>query len=184
MSEKNETKKIIEDENPNKENLFHENDILNFDFLKSFETPQKLPEKKAKITKLINFFLKNPTYLQSLKETQNLNLLYNIILTNLIENNNKFIISQINLIKILSEQISSLEDEEIKFNFGEFFKKALPKLFDKFYLQNENINNNLLEIFIFILEKNILKFNDYFPLIENICIEEDEDYKINILNFI
>ena len=184
MSEKNETKKIIEDENPNKENLFLENDILNFDFLKSFETPQKLPEKKAKITKLINFFLKNPTYLQSLKETQNLNLLYNIILTNLIENNNKFIISQINLIKILSEQISSLEDEEIKFNFGEFFKKALPKLFDKFYLQNENINNNLLEIFIFILEKNILKFNDYFPLIENICIEEDEDYKINILNFI
>ena len=184
MSEKNETKNIIEDENPNKENLFLENDILNFDFLKSFETPQKLPEKKAKITKLINFFLKNPTYLQSLKETQNLNLLYNIILTNLIENNNKFIISQINLIKILSEQISSLEDEEIKFNFGEFFKKALPKLFDKFYLQNENINNNLLEIFIFILEKNILKFNDYFPFIENICIEEDEDYKINILNFI
>ena len=27
-------------------------------------------------------------------------------------------------------------------------------------------------------------FNDYFPLIENICIEEDEDYKINILKFL
>ena len=184
MSDENEINKINEEENISEENNLNEKDILNKDFFESFEKMKKIPEKKEKILELINYLKENKTYLKSLKETKNLKLLYEIILTNLIENNNNFIISQINLIKILSEQISNNENEEIKNDFINFFKKALPKLFDKFYLQNSKINNNLSEIFIFILDKNFLKFNDYFPLLENICIEEDEDYKINIVNFI
>ena len=184
MSDENEINKINEEENISEENNLNEKDILNKDFFESFEKMKKILEKKEKILELINYLKENKTYLKSLKETKNLKLLYEIILTNLIENNNNFIISQINLIKILSEQISNNENEEIKNDFINFFKKALPKLFDKFYLQNSKINNNLSEIFIFILDKKFLKFNDYFPLLENICIEEDEDYKINILNFI
>ena len=184
MSDEKEINKINEEENISEENNSYEKDILNKDFFESFEKMKKIPEKKEKILELINNFKENKTYLKSLKETKNLKLLYEIILTNLIENNNNFIISQINLIEILSEQISNNEKEEIKNDFINFFKKALPKLFDKFYLQNSKINNNLSEIFIFILDKKFLKFNDFFPLLENICIEEDEDYKINILNFI
>ena len=183
MSEENKINKTIQKENSSEMNIDENNEILNSEFLKSLETPQKLPEKKSKITKLINFFQENQTYLLSLKETKNLEHLYDIILTNLNENNNNFVICQINLIKIISEQISSNENVEIKSSFIKFFKNALPKLFDKFYLQNEKINKNLIDIFIFVIQKNILKYDDYFPLVENICIEEDEEYKINILNF-
>ena len=183
MSEENKINKINQKDIPSEMNIDENNSILNSDFLKSLETPQKLPEKRSKITKLINFFQENQIYLKSLKETKNLEHLYDIILSNLNENNNNFVICQINLIKIIGEQISSNENEEIKSDFIKFLKNALPKLFDKFYLQNEKINNNLLDIFIFVIEKNILKYEDYFPLIENICIEEDEEYKINILNF-
>ena len=184
MYDEKEINTINKKENISEENNSYEKDILNSDFFKLFENSQKIPEKKEKIEKLINYLKENKNYLKSLKETKNLELLYEIILTNLIENNNNFIISQINLMKILSDQISNNETEEIKNDFIKFFKKALPKLFDKFYLQNTKINKNLTEIFIFILDKKILKYNDYFPLLENICIEEDEDYKINILNFI
>jgi len=184
MSDEDEINKINKDLNISEENIINEKDILNSDFFNTFENSKKIPEKKEKIEQLINYLKENKSYIKSLKEANNLKLLYEIILTNLIENNNNFIISQINLIKIISEQISNNENEEIKNDFITFFKKALPKLFDKFYLQNSKLNNNLSEIFLFILDKKILKYNDYFPLLENICLEEDEDYKINILNFI
>ena len=185
MSEEKKIDEVIQNNNSPSKNIVKENnEILNPDFLKSFETPQKLPEKRTKIIKLINYLQENQSYLKSLNDSKNLEHLYNIILTNLNENNNNFVISQINLIKILVEQILNNDNEQIKLELKNFFKKALPKLFDKFYLQNEKINKNLIDIFIFVIDKNILKYNDYFPLIENICIEEDEDYKINILNFL
>ena len=186
MSEEKKIDEVIQKENnsPSKNIDKENNEILNSDFLKSFETPHKLPEKRTKIIELINYFQENQSYLKSLNDSKNLEHLYNIILTNLNENNNNFVISQINLIKILVEQILNNDNEQIKLELKIFFKKALPKLFDKFYLQNEKINKNLIDIFIFVIDKNILKYNDYFPLIENICIEEDEDYKINILNFL
>ena len=182
MSEEIETN--IQKEILPEENTIIEKDILNSDFFSFFEKEQKLPEKRAKIINLINYFQENKTYIQSLKDSSLLEKLYDIILSNLIENNNNFVMSQINIIKIISEQITLNNIEEIRNNFVIFFKKALPKLFDKFYLQNEKINKLLLDLFILVLNKNILKFSDYFPLIENICIEEDDEYKINILNLI
>ena len=183
MSEENETN-LTNNQNMINSDINSENDILNSDFFSPFETNQKLPEKKAKIMKLIEYLQENTTYFQTLKETENLKLLYNIILNNLIENNNNFVISQINLIKIFLELIPSSNNEIIITDFRNFFRKALPKLFDKFYLQNSKINEKLYSIFSLSITNNILLFNDYFPLIENICIEEDEDYKINILKFL
>ena len=159
-------------------------DILNSDFFKSFETPKKLPEKKAKISNLINFLKENNTYFQSLKASKKLLNLYDIITTNLIENNNNFVLAQIDLIEILSEQITNTENKEIKNDFIIFYKKSLPKLFDKFYLQNQKINQNLLMIFDNSIKRNIFQLKDYYPFIENICIEEDDEYKTNLLNFL
>ena len=72
MSEENKINKIIQKDIPSEMNIDENNSILNSDFLKSLETPQKLPEKRSKITKLINFFQENQIYLKSLKETKNL----------------------------------------------------------------------------------------------------------------
>ena len=51
MSEENKINKIIQKDIPSEMNIDENNSILNSDFLKSLETPQKLPEKKSKITK-------------------------------------------------------------------------------------------------------------------------------------
>ena len=162
-----------------------EQDILNSEFFKSFEAPKKLPEKKTKISNLIKFLKENNNYLQSLKDSKKLLHLYDIVITNLIENNNNFVLAQIDLIEILSEQITNLENNnEFKIDFINFYKKSLPKLFDKFYLQNQKINQNLLKIFDNSIKRNILQLKDYYPYIENICIEEDDEYKANILNFL
>ena len=142
MSEENETN-LTNNQNMINSDINSENDILNSEFFSPFETNQKLPEKKAKIMKLIEYLQENTTYFQALKETENLKLLYNIILNNLIENNNNFVISQINLIKIFLELIPSSDNEIIITDFRNFFRKALPKLFDKFYLQNSKINEKL-----------------------------------------
>ena len=186
MSEENRTNKILTNQeiSTSKNNKPEIQDILNSDFLKSFEAPKKLPEKKTKISNLINFLKENNTYLQSLKDQKKLLFLYDIILTNLIENNNNFVISQIDLIEILSEQIINCENSEIKNEFINFYRKALPKLFDKFYLQNQKINQNLIKIFDNSIKRKILQLKDYYPFIENICIEEDDEYKSNILYFL
>ena len=185
MSEDNNSNKNLSTQNSLPESANSEiPDILNTDFFKSFEPQKKLPEKKAKISALINFLKENSTYLSSLNDQKKLLSLYDIILTNLIENNNNFVISQINLIEILSLQIINSENDENKNDFIAFYKKALPKLFDKFYLQNQKINDNLIQIFDNSIKRDVLKLKDYFPLIENICIEEDDEYKTNILNFL
>ena len=185
MSEDNNSNRNLSTQNSLPENANSETpDILNTDFFKSFEPQKKLPEKKAKISALINFLKENSTYLSSLNDQKKLLSLYDIILTNLIENNNNFVISQINLIELLSVQIINSENDENKNDFIAFYKKALPKLFDKFYLQNQKINENLVQIFDNSIKRDVLKLKDYFPLIENICIEEDDEYKTNILNFL
>ena len=185
MSEESNSNNNIINPQINSENIIQEQqDILNPDFFKSFEPQKKLPEKKSKISNLITFLKENNTYLSSLKDQKKLSSLYDIILTNLIENNNNFVISQINLIEIISEQILNSENNENKNNFITFYKKALPKLFDKLYLQNQKINENLIYIFDNSIKRNVLKLKDYYPLIENICIEEDDEYKTNILNFL
>ncbi len=180
INKNNQNSQISQKETNNLEN----NDILNSDFFKSFETPKKLPEKKAKISNLIIFLKDNNTYFKSLKDSKKLLNLYDIIITNLIENNNNFVLVQIDLIEILSQQIINSENNELKNDFINFYKKSLPKLFDKFYLQNQKINQNLLNIFNNSIKRNLFQLEDYYPFIENICIEEDDEYKTNILNFL
>ena len=165
MSQENDFNMNIPNQQLNPDNSNQEKiNNLNSDFFKSFEPSKKLPEKKSKISNLIKFLKENNTYLSSLNDQ-------NKLLTNLIENNNNFVISQINLIEIIFNKILNSENNEYKNDFINFYKKALPKLFDKFYLQNQKINENLIYIFDNSIERKILKLKDYYPHIENICIE-------------
>ena len=186
MSEEKKLNKIYENKKSNKTNNNNNlDDILNNEFFKFFEGKEKISDKKAKIKYLTTIFKNNNGIIESLKEPKKLTSLYEIILTNLIENNNNYLLSQIELIKILSENILKSEKTDRKNEFTNFFKKALPKLFDKFYLQNQKINENLIEIFDDSLTNNILELKDFYPLIENISSEEeDAEYKPQIFNFL
>ena len=47
---------------------------------------KKIPEKIVKFLELMNYLKENKNYIKSLNKTSNLKLLYEIILTNFIEN--------------------------------------------------------------------------------------------------
>ena len=57
-------------------------------------------------------------------------------MTNLLnENNNNLILSEINLTLLISNKIKTSNNNNN--NFNNFITENLPKIFDKFYLQNE-----------------------------------------------
>ena len=61
---------------------------------------------------------------------------------------------------------------------------ALPKLFDKYYLQNQKINASLTGILSKFINYKILNIQDYYPHIENISLEEEDNYRDNIMNLL
>ena len=102
----------MKDENVNKEtsNTYKNNqpgstDILNQEFFNIFKTQKKISDKKKKISDLITFLQYNPNYLTNSQNKQKISYLYEIILSNLIENNNNFVKSQIDLIEILNKKL-------------------------------------------------------------------------------
>ena len=155
-------------------------EILNDEFFNAFLPSKKITEKKKKINDLIINLKQNKIYLSSLlsiNNRQKLSKLYELILSNLTENNNNFVLSQLELIEILGQYLYDQNE------YKSFYKQALPKLFDKFYLQNQKINDNIIQMFNNSIANRILSVEDYYPQIENIALEEDEDYKVIVLNF-
>ena len=155
-------------------------DILDENFFNSFSPSNKITGKKKKINELITNLKQNKVYLSSLLSINNrkkLSKLYELILLNLTENNNNFVLSQLELIELLGQYLYDQNE------FKSFYRQALPKLFDKFYLQNQKINDNIINMFNSSIENRILNIEDYYPHIENISLEEDDDYKVIVLNF-
>ena len=155
-------------------------EILDDDFFNAFLPSQKIQGKKKKISELITNLKQNKIYLSSLLSINNrkkLSKLYELILSNLTENNNNFVLSQLELIDLLGQYLYDQNE------YKSFYRQALPKLFDKFYLQNQKINDNIIQMFNSSISNGILSIEDYYPQIENIALEEDEDYKIIVLNF-
>ena len=155
-------------------------EILNDEFFNAFLPSKKITDKKKKINDLIINLKQNKIYLSSLLSINNrkkLSKLYELILSNLTENNNNFVLSQLELIEILGQYLYDQNE------YKSFYKQALPKLFDKFYLQNQKINDNIIQMFNNSITNRILSVEDYYPQIENIALEEDEDYKVIVLNF-
>ena len=169
---------MIKKENEN--NINNNQDILDDDFFDSFSPSKKITVKKKKINELIINLKQNKEYLSSLLSINNrekLSKLYELILLNLTENNNNYVLSQLELIEILGQYLYDQNE------FKSFYRQALPKLFDKFYLQNSKINDNIIQMFNDSINHRILNIEDYYPHIENISLEEDDDYKVIVLNF-
>ena len=168
---KNESQKFSNNNNQN---------ILDEEFFDSFAPSKKITVKKKKINELITNLKQNKEYLSSLlsiNNRQKLSKLYELILLNLTENNNTFVLNQLELIEILGQYLYDQNE------FKSFYKQALPKLFDKFYLQNQKINETIIQMFNNSILNRILNIEDYYPHIENISLEEDDDYKVIVLNF-
>ena len=154
------------------------NNILDQDFFDTIKLSKKINSKISKINELTEFFKKTPNYIELPDIKSKLPDLFSLLLTNLNENNNNYVLAQMNLILVLGQTINKEE------NFRTFIKNSLPKLFDKFYLGNQKINENLIEMFNQFISFKILTIKDYFQYIENIPLEEEDNYRINIINFL
>ena len=154
------------------------NDILNQEFFDTIKLSKKINSKAKKINELNDYFKKNPNFIELPEIKNKIQDLLNLLLTNLNENNNNYVLAQMELIKTLSQTINKEE------SFKKFTKSSLPKLFDKFYLGNTKINDALIEIFDKFISFKILSIKDFFQYIENIPLEEEDSYRINIINFL
>jgi len=161
--------------NNEEEKTKNSNEILSDEFFSEINNLKKLNEKKSKIDIITNYLKENKSI-----NDNNISKLYDFLLSNLNENNNNYVLSQLKLIETLINNPS----ENSKNNFQNFAKKALPKLFDKYYLQNQKINDNVTNILNNFIHNKILTLQDYYPHIENISLDEEDNYKNNILNLL
>ena len=159
-----------------KENIT--NSILNEEFFDTIKLSKKINAKIKKINELTDYFQKTPNYIDTSDTKKKLPDLFSLLLINLNENNNNYVLAQMNLILTLGKTINKEEA------FRNFIKQSLPKLFDKFYLGNPKINDNLIEMFDQFISFKILSIKDYYQYIENIPLEEEDNYRINIINFL
>ena len=169
LSNKNSKKEIIKKENI--QNIY-------FQYLLSkLRIANSINSKKNLIDNLITT-IKNNNELFQLKEFNQILLhFYKFLQISILDNTISFIKSQLNLINLF---IGNLYEDK---NFILFYKIILPKLFDKFYIHNENINNSLISLFHKSILNNMLTIDDYYVYIENIILEDDNNYILNVLNF-
>lgn len=164
--------------NPSENNkLLNEIDPLTDECIASLSNRQKINTKKKIIEDLISFFSNNPNYITDEQNQDKLTKLFQQFTILLNENNNNFILVEIALLNIFS---SNFKKNSI---FSKFLLEILPKLFDKFNLQNTKINKELIDLFNNFISNN-LKFSDFIPFIENVSIDDDDNYKSNILEFL
>ena len=114
---------------------------LTDEFINTLYTSKKVNNKKKMLEELISYINANPNYIiqegtieQFKKFLPKFTLLLN-------ENNNNFISVEISLLNIMSNQFKNSPQ------FKGFLIEILPKLFDKFNLQNTKINKELIELF-------------------------------------
>ena len=156
----------------------NQKDILNQDFFDTIKNSKKINTKTQKIKELSKYFSSNLESPQSPEIKNKIPDLYELLLINLNENNNNYVLAQMELIQVLGKAMT--QDE----NYSNFIKQSLPKLFDKFYLGNNKINEVLVKMFSEFIAYKILTIKDYYQYIENIPLEEEDNYRINILNFL
>ena len=152
-------------------------DPLTEEFISTLSSSKKVTIKKKMLEQLLSYINANPDYLSNESTVQKCYALFPKFLTLLNENNNNFISVEISLLTQMSNHLN----KDGKFN--NFLKSTLPKLFDKFNLQNTKINNELIELFNTFI-KNNLHFKDFIPYIENVSVDDDDNYKSNILKFL
>ena len=155
------------------------NEILNDNFLQNLSTEKNSSEKKKLIDELYTNFQSNNEYFQNSQTNENLNKFYKIMTNLLNENNNNLISSEINLLSLMSNKMKNSNDN----NFSNFIQESLTKIFDKFYLQNQKINKEIIFLFNNLIENNNIKFDNFIPQIVNMSMEENSNYKSDLINF-
>ena len=165
----------MENEDQKDKNMDKSNEILSDEFFSEINNLKKLNEKKSKIDIITNYLNENKSI-----NSNNISKLYDFLLSNLNENNNNYVLSQLKLIETLIKNNPDKSHQD----FQTFAKNALPKLFDKYYLQNQKINDNVTNILNNFIHNKILTLQDYYPHIENISLDEEDNYKNNILNLL
>ena len=154
-------------------------EILNQEFFDTIKNSKKINIKTQKIKELSKYFSSTEAnIIQSTEIKNKIPDLYDLLLINLNENNNNYVLAQMELIQVLGQKLYQEE------NYKVFIKQSLPKLFDKFYLGNSKINEILIKMFSEFIEYKILSIKDYYQYIENIPLDEEDNYRINILNFL
>ena len=148
--------------------------LLTDEFISEINTLKKLNDKKSKIDLITNYLKEN----SNINIDNNISKLYDFLLLNLNENNNNYVLSQLKLIETLINYNNINISNE---GFKSFAKNALSKLFDKYYLQNPKINANITNILDKFIQNKILNLQDYYPHIENISLDEEDNYRNNIL---
>jgi len=168
----------IDNQNIKQEKLFKENKS-NIDFqsiLTQIKISSTISSKKNILDNLITAIRKNKEIFNVKESKEFLINVYKLLQSSISENNILFILSQLSLIEIFIDILYKDKTFEL------FFKRILPKLIDKFYLHNESIDEKLLIIFEKSI-KNLLTIDDYYVYIENITLEDDNNYICNILHF-
>ena len=153
-------------------------DILNQEFFDTIKNSKKINIKTQKIRELSKYFEKIGGGEHPPEIKNRFPDLFSLLLINLNENNNNYVLAQMELIQILGKTLN--KDE----NYKTFIKQSLPKLFDKFYLGNNKINEILVKMFSEFITYKILTIKDYYQYIENIPLEDEDNYRINILQFL
>ena len=153
-------------------------DILNQEFFDTIKNSKKINTKTQKIRELSKYFEKIGGGEHPPEIKNRIPDLFSLLLINLNENNNNYVLAQMELIQILGKTLN--KDE----NYKTFIKQSLPKLFDKFYLGNNKINEILVKMFSEFITYKILTIKDYYQYIENIPLEDEDNYRINILQFL
>ena len=153
-------------------------DILNQEFFDTIKNSKKINTKTQKIRELSKYFEKIGGGEHPPEIKNRIPDLFSLLLINLNENNNNYVLAQMELIQILGKTLN--KDE----NYKTFIKQSLPKLFDKFYLGNNKINEILVKMFSEFIIYKILTIKDYYQYIENIPLEDEDNYRINILQFL
>ena len=156
----------------------NQKEILSQEFFDTIKNSKKINTKTQKIKELSKYFTSNPESLQSPEINDKIQDLYDLLIINLNENNNNYVLAQMELIQILGKIINQNE------KYNNFVKQSLPKLFDKFYLGNNKINEILVKMFSEFIVHKILTIKDYYQYIENIPLEEEDNYRMDILNFL
>ena len=86
--------------------------ILNQEFFDTIKLSKKINTKTKKINEITEFFKKTPNFIDLPEIKNKMKDLYNLLLTNLNENNNNYVLAQMQLIKALGNTINTEEEEK------------------------------------------------------------------------
>ena len=80
--------------------------LLNQEFFDTIQLSKKINSKIKKINELSKYLKDNPNYIEIPEIKNKLSDLYNLLLTNLNENNNNYVLAQMELIKVLGKIVN------------------------------------------------------------------------------